>query len=132
LSFRQRYPKGVDRLRYGQAFDVVQEHAKRGNCRLAEMGYTGPGHEGCWHGTQGEWTAHHVGRNGDGSGRPVDADGMIYVCGRAHDLFAGRGGRKTVAAFRAWLVAKTGANSWRTAIKSIAVEIAEGALWTFF
>lgn len=123
-GFRARYPKGVDRPTYGLAFDVVQEHAKRGNCRLAEMGYMGPGHEGCWHGTQGEWTAHHVGK--------TDADGMIYVCGRAHDLFAGRGGRKTLAAFRAWLVAKTGANSWRAAIDEIALDITEGPLWTSF
>ena len=37
-----------------------------------------------------------------------DADGLIPGCGAAHDLYAGLGGRKTVAHFRAWLEAQEG------------------------
>ena len=88
-SFSQKY-KG-DGPRYGTLFVRVRELP----CWLAQAGYDGPGHEGCGLGAQGGHTAHHVGRN--------DADGLIPVCGRAHDLCAGLGGRTTIAHFRDWL-----------------------------
>jgi hypothetical protein len=35
----------------------------------------------------------------------MDAEGLLPVCGKAHDLVAGRGGRTTRATFEAWLKA---------------------------
>jgi len=77
--------------RYGWLFRLVRRRA----CFLRVMGYRGLGHEGCGDGAQGGSTAHHVGR--------PDVEGLLPVCGRAHDLCAGLGGRTTVARFRAWL-----------------------------
>lgn len=88
-SFSQKY-KG-DGLRYGTLFVRVRDMP----CWLAVEGYAGPGHDGCGLGVQGGHTAHHVGRNDD--------EGLIPGCGKAHDLYAGLGGRATVMHFRDWL-----------------------------
>lgn len=96
--FSKRYDgKGE---RYGSLFRAVREM----KCWLAVEGYYGIGHEGCGPGTQDSgadpmgFTAHHVGR--------TDEDGLLPVCGSAHDLVAGYGGRTTQKIFRAWLDSK--------------------------
>lgn len=90
-SFSKRFPKDHDGPRYGAAFRAVRELP----CWLATQEYVGPGHEACGLGQQGGHTAHHVGRN--------DEDGLIPCCGRAHDLYVGRGGRTAVRHFAAWM-----------------------------
>jgi hypothetical protein len=77
--------------RYGPVFDAVRELP----CWLWTIKYYGPGHQCCSYGSQGGHTAHHLGH--------LDSDGMIPVCGAAHDLLAGYGGRTTVTRFRDWL-----------------------------
>ena len=84
--------------RYGPLFRAV----KAMPCWLKAEGYRDRGHEECGPGVQmGMYsrldghTAHHVGR--------YDEEGLLPVCGRAHDLSAGLGGRTTQLAFRAWL-----------------------------
>lgn len=86
-SFSERY-KDPNGPRYGQLFLIVRVLA----CWLKVEGY--PGHE-CGPGAQGGHTAHHVGR--------YDRDGLIPGCGRAHDLYAGLGGRTEQEEFKAWL-----------------------------
>lgn len=95
-GFSKRYPPNHPGPRYGPAFRAMRDRAKAGYCWVREMGYHGPGHDGCGPGQQmSEPTACHLGRN--------DADGMLEGCGRAHDLYDGIGGRSTIEAFRAWL-----------------------------
>lgn len=84
--------------RYGPLFTAV----KKLPCWLKAEGYRGRGHESCGPGVQqGQYsapdghTAHHVGR--------YDEEGLLPVCGRAHDLSAGLGGRTTQKEFRSWL-----------------------------
>jgi len=84
--------------RYGPLFTAV----KAMPCWLNVEGYRGRGHESCGPGVQqGQYsapdghTAHHVGR--------YDEEGLLPVCGRAHDLSAGLGGRTTQLVFQAWL-----------------------------
>ncbi len=77
--------------RYGPAFEAV----KRLPCVLWTLAYYGPGHECCGFGAQGGHTAHHVGR--------LDSEGLLPVCGKAHDMIAGRGGEKEQEAFQFWL-----------------------------
>lgn len=64
-------------------------------CWLATRGYNGPGHTGCYIGVQGGHTAHHIGRD--------DVDGLLPVCGRAHDLCANITGLRAQLHFRAWM-----------------------------
>lgn len=82
-----------DATRYGQLFQIVRVL----RCWLCVEGYQGPGHTvgNCAIGVQGKHTAHHVGR--------LDEEGLIPGGGAAHDLYAGLGGKRTVAHFRKWL-----------------------------
>jgi hypothetical protein len=65
------------------------------DCWLKTVGYAGPGHDGCGPGQQGGHTAHHLGRN--------DEDGLLPVCGRAHDLVVFRCANSTADHFIDWL-----------------------------
>lgn len=78
--------------RYGVIFKAM----RRMECALAVLGYRGPGHEGCGPGQQRATpTACHLSKK--------DPTLMLPGCGRAHDLYDGRGGRTAAAHFRAWL-----------------------------
>lgn len=90
-SFSQRFPKTHPGPRYGPLFRAVRAMP----CWLELQLYDGPGHQGCGPGQQGGHTAHHLGR--------LDEDGLIPGCGRAHDLYVGRGGRTTVRHFAQWM-----------------------------
>lgn len=83
--------------RYGVLFVAIREM----RCWLWVENYYGPGHPCCTKGAQDSdhspngQTAHHFGR--------WDEDGLTPVCGGAHDLLAGLGGRTTIQRFRSWL-----------------------------
>ena len=90
-SFSEKYPANHPGPKYGPLFRAVRDM----RCWLSCEGYWGRGHRQCWNGDTGGHTAHHVGR--------LDEHGLIPVCGAAHDLCHGLGGRTTKNHFRAWL-----------------------------
>lgn len=77
--------------RYGPVWDRV----RRLPCWVAGAGYRGRGHPRCGMGETSRHTAHHIGRR--------DSDGLIPVCGAAHDLFHNRAGRRAAREFDRWL-----------------------------
>lgn len=89
--FTERCPEDYDGPRYGPLFRQVRDYARDGGCVVAEIGYHGPGHEGCGLGVQTGPTAHHFGHH--------DKEGLAHCCGAGHDLLAHLGSESTQEAF---------------------------------
>lgn len=77
-SFRERFPEGEDRDRYGFLWEMV----RRLPCIAVLLGVHG---HRCRPGVSGRHTAHHVGR--------TDLDGLVPADGWLHDGMDGAPGR---------------------------------------